>query len=218
MVAESSKMSLEASEDQTGVMWCDAQWLSHFPLTEATALHYFSMSQFYDTTCNNELIKMQQLDMALLKTMAGIEYSVASPCPNLFVVTKARRTLNPVKTSPLATYYIHDGSIYQAPSLHAVLSTRLVQALHHMRKAFDVMQGAAVLSTSGKYSWESLPTPVDDAPARDAMDMSTGEHKALEDMLFDIYQKNQEIITDLEQKQSNSQAAKPEPSSAPPNP
>lgn len=207
-------MSLETSDDLTGVMWSDAQWLSSYPLNEATALHYFSLSQFYDQQCNNELIKMQQLDQALMKTMAGIEYSVSSPCAGLFIVTKSRRSLNPTKVEPLASYYIHEGCIYQSPSLHAVLATRTLQTMHYLRKAFEIMHNASALSTTGKHVWEPPPGVHEESAGQDSMDISTGERKALDDMLYDIWQKNGEILAEQEEKtkkQPGVQNAKLEP-------
>ena len=45
--------------------------------------------------------------------------------PHLFVIRKQQRW-GPKSTSPLHFYYILDGNVYQAPSLHATLSSRLV--------------------------------------------------------------------------------------------
>lgn len=211
MLAESSNMSQGTSDDQTELTWNDMQWISSFPLNEATALHYFSLSPFYDQQCNNELVRMQQLDPSLLKTMAGIEYSVTSPCPNLFVVSKSRRSLNPPKLQPLAMYYIYECCIYQSPSLHAVLSTRMLQSLHHLRKAFSTMHNAAALSTQGKYVWEPAPGVPEDAIGQDSMDISGGERKALDDMLYDIWEKNTEINAEQEEKLQQKQADPPNP-------
>lgn len=207
MVAESSKMSLDTSQDLTDVMWSDPQWLSSFPLNEATALHYFTTSPFYDPTCNNQLINAQQLDPSLLKTMAGTEYSVASPCPALFIVTKSRRSLTPPSIEPLATYYIHEGNVYQAPTLHAVLSTRMLQALHHMRKALDTIQNAAALTTTRKYTWDPPPGPPDDTQLHENLDVSMSERKAVDDMLYDILQKNADIRKGLMDKEKEQQEA-----------
>lgn len=45
--------------------------------------------------------------------------------PHLFVIRKQWRSLAGVINS-LAYYYILDGTVYQSPTLHAVLSARLV--------------------------------------------------------------------------------------------
>lgn len=47
------------TEDLTGTVWRDDQWLRAFPLTFPSALDYFSLSPFYDRNCNNELAKQQ---------------------------------------------------------------------------------------------------------------------------------------------------------------
>eukprot|EP00850_Spirogloea_muscicola_P003931 SM000016S01919 [mRNA] locus=s16:530779:531945:- [translate_table: standard] len=56
--------------------------------------------------------------------------------PHLFVFCKQRREA-PDKATLLAVYYILDGSVYQAPSLHAVIGARTSRALNHIRQAFS---------------------------------------------------------------------------------
>lgn len=75
---------------------------------------------------------MQRLEPDRLKTMRGIEYEVLPPLPphhptvSLFIIRKQRRSsANQVK--PMAFYYVLDGTIYQAPNLYAILSSRLVR-------------------------------------------------------------------------------------------
>lgn len=45
----------------------DQQFLSSYPLNKLTALTYFSQSGFYDPQCNNEIVRMQQLDYKALE-------------------------------------------------------------------------------------------------------------------------------------------------------
>jgi len=45
--------------------------------------------------------------------------------PNLFVIRKQKRD-SPEKVTPMLTYYVLDGSIYQAPQLCNVFSARIV--------------------------------------------------------------------------------------------
>lgn len=199
------------TEDLTGVMWNDRVWTSYFPLNENTVMDYFSLSQFYDPRCNNELIKMQRLDTSLMQTMAGIEYKLHLPCPapNLFIITKSRRSVNPPSLEPLATYYIHEGNIYQSPSLHAILSSRILQSLHHMRNAFQTMQGAVTLSGQGKYVWD--PPPLGEEPKTgEAMEhelMSVAERRAVDRMLYDVLEKNRKIAAAHEEKMQQADGA-----------
>ncbi|CAN8075839.1 unnamed protein product [Agarophyton chilense] len=199
MVASSSNMDVEETEDLTGVMWHDKNWLSFFPLTKEHVLEYFSLSQFYDERCNNQQIKLQRLDPKLLETMPGIEYQVtADPAPGLFIITKFLRSIRPPNLEPLAMYYVLEGDVYQAPSIHAILSSRILQSLHHLRKAFETMQNATAVSNQGNYSWE--PPPVSLSEREDTSIAQTGaevlssaEKSAIDSMLFDVLEKNRQI-------------------------
>lgn len=48
--------------------------------------------------------------------------------PHLFVIRKQKRD-GPEKVTPMLSYYILDGSIYQAPQLCNVFSSRIVSSL-----------------------------------------------------------------------------------------
>lgn len=212
-------MTPEDKDDLTTVMWNDKMWLSRFPLNEQTVMTYFALSQFYDPSCNNEQIRMQNLDPVLLQTMAGIEYKLTgSPAPGLFIVTKSRRTLTPPKLEPLATYYIHDGNVYQAPSIHAILSSRMLQSLHHLRGAFETMQNSVAFSGRGKYVWDPPPVALEDRGERHAeaqVVVTKAEREAVDRMLYDILEKNRRINAAYEEKH-NPQPERPPDGSAPP--
>jgi mediator of RNA polymerase II transcription subunit 6 len=195
-------MTASSDQDLTGVMWNDKVWLSYFPLNNSTVLDYFSLSQFYDRTCNNELIKMQRLDPALMATMDGIEYAVSpASAPPFFLITKSRRVVAPPSSlTLLAVYYIINGNAYQAPSAHSVLSSRVLQSLHHLRKSFDILQSHAVPTIRNPPSvtrnWDPPPTAAAaplDAQSAPQSDAGTHERKAVDRVLYDLLDKNRRI-------------------------
>ncbi len=136
--------------------WRDDAWLAFYPLNVFTALDYFALSPFYDRGCSNELAKLQgggvklayvyfhvisQILLGLLKLTApvitchcarstlppGVEYELQDAQePHLFIIRKQHRS-GPKTTATLQFYYILDGNVYQAPSLHAALSSRIVR-------------------------------------------------------------------------------------------
>ena len=58
--------------------------------------------------------------------MTGIEYALSEVTePHLFVIRKQKRD-SPDKVTPMLTYYVLDGSIYQAPQLCNVFASRVV--------------------------------------------------------------------------------------------
>ncbi|KAK2633957.1 hypothetical protein Ddye_028749 [Dipteronia dyeriana] len=68
--------------------------------------------------------------------MTGIEYMLSEVMePHLFVIHKQKRD-SPEKVTPMLSYYLLDGSIYQAPLLCNVFAARIGRALFYIQKAF----------------------------------------------------------------------------------
>ena len=129
-----STLEVTSHVDDYNGSFRDTVWLTSFPLNAQTVLHYFALSPFYDRTCNNERLKMQRLALDQLKNMRGVEYelmpNVAKQLPQqLFLIRKQRRS-GRTQVKPLAMYYVLDGTIYQAPNIHAMLTSRLVKPIN----------------------------------------------------------------------------------------
>ncbi|KAL6134555.1 hypothetical protein ACLB2K_066786 [Fragaria x ananassa] len=125
--------------DMTGICFKDQLWLSSYPLDRNLVFDYFAISPFYDWTCNNEQLRQRAihpLDISHLCKMTGIEYMLVDiKEPHLFVIRKQKRD-SPEKVTAMMTYYVMDGSIYQAPQLCNVFASRVDRAIHHIHKAF----------------------------------------------------------------------------------
>eukprot|EP00252_Welwitschia_mirabilis_P002782 TRINITY_DN12770_c0_g1_i1.p1 TRINITY_DN12770_c0_g1~~TRINITY_DN12770_c0_g1_i1.p1 ORF type:complete len:244 (+),score=42.76 TRINITY_DN12770_c0_g1_i1:83-814(+) len=125
--------------DMTGICFRDQIWLNTFPLDRHFVFDYFALSPFYDFNCNNEHLRTQSihpLDLSHLSKMTGIEFMLTEAMePHLFVIRKQKRD-GPEKVTPMLTYYILDGSIYQAPQLSSVFASRMVRALYYISKSF----------------------------------------------------------------------------------
>ena len=80
--------------------------------------------------CIASLFKRNVVRLALCtsRDLQGIEYTLDS-CqePHLFVICKQERQSADAAV-PVMFYYILDGSVYQTPTIHGVLSARLVWA------------------------------------------------------------------------------------------
>ncbi|KAK4578888.1 hypothetical protein RGQ29_028810 [Quercus rubra] len=127
--------------DMTGICFKDQLWLNTYPLDRNLVFDYFALSPFYDWTCNNEQLRMRSihpLDLTHLSKMTGTEYMLYEVMePHLFVIRKQKRD-GPEKVTPMLTYYILDGSIYQAPQLCNVFAARISRSLYHISKAFTI--------------------------------------------------------------------------------
>lgn len=131
-------------EPLTWVSFRDVTWLQHFALNEETVFTYLSLSQFYDRSCNNEILRMQtkfttdsktQMNDALL-AMTGIEYAlISSQAPDFFLLHKRQRT-SPTQTFLLNVVVILKGTIYMAPSLYALLSYRISSLADNLDRAW----------------------------------------------------------------------------------
>ncbi|XP_068648416.1 mediator of RNA polymerase II transcription subunit 6 isoform X3 [Aristolochia californica] len=125
--------------DMTGICFRDQLWLNSYPLDRNFVFDYFALSPFYDRTCNNEQLRSRSvhpLDISHLSKMTGNEYMLNEVMePHLFVIRKQKRD-GPEKVTPMLTYYVLDGSIYQAPQLSNVFAARIGRALYHISKAF----------------------------------------------------------------------------------
>ncbi|KAF5739243.1 mediator of RNA polymerase II transcription subunit 6 [Tripterygium wilfordii] len=125
--------------DMTGMCFRDQLWLNTYPLDRNLIFDYFALSPFYDWTCNNEQLRLRSihpLDLSHLSKMTGTEYILSEVRePNLFVIRKQKRE-SPERVTPMLTYYILDGSIYQGPQLCNIFSARIGRALYYISKAF----------------------------------------------------------------------------------
>ncbi|TMW69162.1 hypothetical protein Poli38472_001318 [Pythium oligandrum] len=151
-------MEAVAHVDDYNASFHDTIWLQSFPLNAQTVLHYFALSPFYDRSCNNERLKMQRLGLDQLKNMRGIEYELlpnaAKQLPQqLFLIQKQRR-LGRTQVKPLAVYYVLDGRVYQAPNIHAMLTSRLKKCSHRVNKAFHALAAGVRFSPTEGYAWD----------------------------------------------------------------
>ena len=155
-------MATQVADDepvQTSVSWEDRRWWSG-ALNMRSALDYFAHSQFYDRTCLNEQLKMQQTMLSAasiqerLERLPGVLYmldddkseeippTAQEPAHTLYVVRKLVRAdgNGPPRTreTTLRYYYILDGVVYECPTLEAVVRARLEKISWHLREAFKV--------------------------------------------------------------------------------
>lgn len=116
----------------------DTIFLESFGLSPWNVLEYFSKSQFYDSSCINEQLKMQQRFNTLNVNddgLLGSSYELWYYSESLFVIKKLEKSLNSTKLTGI--YYIVQGTIYQAPTLDHVLKSRLRTSLYYLQSAFE---------------------------------------------------------------------------------
>ncbi|KNA11737.1 hypothetical protein SOVF_132360 [Spinacia oleracea] len=175
--------------DMTGMCFRDQLWLNTYPIDRNLVFDYFALSPFYDHTCNNEQLRMNSihpLDVSHLSKMMGIEYMLYEVVePNLFVLRMQKRD-SPEKVTPMLTYYVLDGSIYQAPQLCSVFSARIGRALYYIQRGFST--AASKLEKIG-YDSESDDANDDSAATKETIDLR--ELKRVDHILASLQRKLQ---------------------------
>lgn len=171
-------------EPLTWVSFRDVTWLQHYKLDKDSVFTYLGLSQFYDRTCNNEVLRMQtrftadatKFDLSeKLLGMVGTEYALISAhAPEFFLIHKRHRS-SPSSTSLLAVIYILNGTIYMAPSLFALLTFRIGSLTSHLDNAWkyandwckpDLFTGGYQLKTTDGEDAEKM-HPEDEAAVRE---------------------------------------------------
>ncbi|XP_030535986.1 mediator of RNA polymerase II transcription subunit 6 [Rhodamnia argentea] len=158
--------------DMTGICFRDQLWLNTYPLDRNLVFDYFAHSPFYDYTCNNEKLRSRSihpLDMSHLSKFTGVEYALSEVLePNLFVIRKQKRD-GPDKVTHMLTYYVLDGSVYQAPQLSSVFAARIGRALYHISKAFTT--AASKLEKIGYVDGEDESSASDSKVTKETIDI-----------------------------------------------
>ncbi|KAL6585101.1 Mediator of RNA polymerase II transcription subunit 6 [Orobanche minor] len=174
--------------DMTGISFRDQLWLNTYPLDRNLVFDYFALSPFYDYSCNNEQLRLREihpLDISHLSKMTGTEFMLSEVLePHLFVFRKQKRD-GPEKVTPMLTYYILDGSIYQAPLLCNVFASRVGRALYHISKSFNI--AASKLEKIGYVDSENDSTSSEAKAAKETIDIK--ELKRLDHILASLQRK-----------------------------
>lgn len=134
-------------------------WVNTWPLNRMTVLDYFRYSDFYDRSCNNEQLIMQQnvVDASKITHMVGLEYEVDASHPrneHYFLIRKQYRS-SPRDVQVLALYYVvgldpppgaHGpprGTVFPLPDLQSVFVCNLQTCMHHTIEAFRALAAVA---------------------------------------------------------------------------
>ncbi|KAK3410656.1 mediator of RNA polymerase II transcription subunit 6 [Eucalyptus grandis] len=172
MAAAAAAAPQPPATDMTGICFRDQLWLNTYPLDRNLVFDYFALSPFYDFTCNNEQLRLRSihpLDMPQLSKMTGIEYALSEVLePNLFVIRKQKRD-GPDKVTHMLTYYVLDGSVYQAPQLSSVFAARIGRALYYISKAFTT--AASKLEKIGYVDGEDESSASDSKVPKETIDI-----------------------------------------------
>jgi len=126
------------------VQYMDIQWLSTYGLTRHNVLEYFYTSPFFNTNSNNQVIRIQGVDLArhdaILQSMTGIEYVIDdlnTAEPNLYVIREQRRrSRRPQDVDLVNAYYILDGQVFQCPDFLDLLRSRMTKTAAYLTRSF----------------------------------------------------------------------------------
>ncbi len=180
------------------LQWKSPEWVNAFGLRTDNVLEYFSQSPFFDRTSNNQVLKMQHqfsdanytvnpYEMILkdLKKMKGIEFVIAMVRePDFWVIRKQYR-YSETETQTIADFYIIGSSVYMAPSIKAILSSRLLSTTLTLRNAMRSLQGLPQFSPSKGHYYEFL------TPYEKEGDTGTAEADKKESNLVENQEENE---------------------------
>ncbi|KAG4303051.1 hypothetical protein PCK1_000717 [Pneumocystis canis] len=145
-------------------------------------LDYFSQSPFYDRHSNNQLLKMQTQFSMLgdlqghLKKMRGIEFIIAvDQHPDAWVIYKQNRT-SENDVSVLAVYFVANESIYMAPSIYSVITSRMLNIILFLRQAHSSVYGLHQFSPVTGHSYAMAETSLGSKEATSTVQERTNQH------------------------------------------
>lgn len=126
--------------DEDFTCFYNHNFLMSTELKDENVLDYFSLSQFYDKSCVNEILKMQSqfanLDMKdKITSTIGIHYTVIESFKDLFIIAKREFDGNTLRI--IKIYYCMHGHIYVAPTTRGISEARTIDGLWHINKALD---------------------------------------------------------------------------------
>ncbi|CAI2174207.1 12114_t:CDS:2 [Funneliformis geosporum] len=86
--------------------------------------------------------------------MVGIEFQVIFQKPPVLWVIRKQNRVDEHHTNPIATYYILNNNIYQAPDLYSIIGTRILLSLHHLHLAFNTAHQEVEFHPATGYTWK----------------------------------------------------------------
>lgn len=122
------------------IVFVDQSYISTTPLNSSNVLEYFSRSPFYDSSCTNEILKMQNQYRGItsfegIEKLNGMYYALEYSSDFLFII---RCSLNSNGVSNnLKFFYIIHGYIYEGPNANSLYKNRINNIFWYLNKILD---------------------------------------------------------------------------------
>ncbi|CAH1756764.1 15770_t:CDS:10 [Entrophospora sp. SA101] len=147
--------------DLTTITWRSVEWIQMQPdgLNSNNVLDYFAESPFWDPQCSNNILKMQTRYNELkditsnLRKMKGNEFQVVDEKPPYLWVIRKQYRLTEFEVRPVATYYVLNFNIYQAPDLDSIIGNRILTSIYQLSLAFNTAYKHVDFHPATGYSW-----------------------------------------------------------------
>lgn len=140
--------------------WTNSQFPAHL-LNADNIMDYFMTpnNPFYDKSCLNETLRMQGRSGFNIDLMEGVQYKLYQALEPLFVIRKVERKRDPTRPqtleeTPLANFYIIQGTVYKTPDLASVINARVLSALCNIQASFAEARSYSRYHPSKGYWWE----------------------------------------------------------------
>ena len=134
----------------------DIHWIEFYGgLSRNNILEYFYSSPFFDSTSDNQVLRIQGVSPDNLIDMIGMQYIIDLQNlsePDLFIIKQIKRK-DKNTIDVLAVYYCFQGTIYKGPNMLDLLKSRITKSTYYLLQSFIEVSETTSFDIQGHKIW-----------------------------------------------------------------